>query len=150
MADESNANPSARRLGLAWLALTGAVGVHVWDEAANDFLSVYNPLVTAMRERLGWFLMPTFTYNVWLNGLIGAVILLSILSLAAFAGWRGMKWLAYFYGTLMVLNALGHTVGSIVMADFMPGVYSSPLLLAAAVWLLVSARRWTAPPQARA
>lgn len=140
MTPDFNPEQPARRLGVAWLALTGAVAVHVWDEAANDFLSVYNPTVTALRERLGWFPMPTFTYDVWLNGLIFGVGLLALLSLGAFAGWRGMRWLAYAYGTVMLLNGLGHIAGSIVMADFMPGVYSSPLLLAASVWLLCSAR----------
>lgn len=146
MTTESNTNHAARRLGIAWLALTGAVAVHVWDEAANDFLSVYNPTVTALRERLGWFPMPNFTYDVWLNGLIFGVGMLAVLSLGAFAGWRGMRWLAYGYGTLMLLNAAAHLVLPLVAGRFIPGVYSAPLLLAASVWLLICARHWVRQP----
>ncbi len=31
---------------------------HVVDEASNDFLAFYNPMVLRMRETLGWFPMP--------------------------------------------------------------------------------------------
>ena len=51
------------RLGLA-------LSVHVADEALTDFLSVYNPAVEALRERLPWFPLPTFTFEGWLTGLI--------------------------------------------------------------------------------
>ncbi len=43
-----------RRHGQAWVALTLALAVHVADEALNDFLSFYNPLVTSLRWRVGW------------------------------------------------------------------------------------------------
>ena len=44
---------TARRSGRAWLALTLVLAAHVADEAVTDFLSVYNPLVAAARQRLG-------------------------------------------------------------------------------------------------
>jgi hypothetical protein len=59
-----------RNLGRAWVALSVTLGAHVADEALTDFLSVYNPLVLAARERFGWFPMPTFTFGIWLAGLI--------------------------------------------------------------------------------
>ena len=40
----------------------------------------------------------------------------------------------------MTFNALQHLGGSVYMRRPMPGVYSSPVLLAASVWLLWSAR----------
>jgi hypothetical protein len=43
--------------------------LHVADEAATGFLSVYNPTVTAVRERFRWFPMPTSEYGEWLAGL---------------------------------------------------------------------------------
>lgn len=36
--------------GRAWLALAGALAVHVADEALTGFLAVYNPAVLALRE----------------------------------------------------------------------------------------------------
>jgi hypothetical protein len=43
---------------------------HVFDETVNNFLAFYNPLVDAMRSRVRWFFIPTFTFEVWLSGLI--------------------------------------------------------------------------------
>ncbi len=135
------AENAVRRHGWAWVALTFALAVHVADEALTDFLSFYNPMVTSLRARLGWFPMPTFTFDVWLTGLITAVIVLLLLSVFVFRGARAMIYASYPYGVLMLFNGLGHTVGSVYFGRLLPGVYSSPLLLAASVWLLVCAAR---------
>ena len=122
----------------AWLALTCALGVHVVDEAAHDFLSVYNPAVAALRERLPWA-PPQFSFQIWLGGLIlGVTILLLLTPLVRFDS-RLLLWASFALGVLMVFNALGHMVGSLYVGRALPGVYSSPLLLAASVWLLLAA-----------
>jgi hypothetical protein len=125
------------------VALVLALAVHVADEAANDFLSVYNPAVRAIRERIGFSPMPSFTFEIWITGLILAVLVLLALSPLAYRGLKGMRWTAYAFAVLMFFNGLGHTAGSLYMRDWMPGVYSSPLLLAASVWLWRSLR-WAA------
>jgi hypothetical protein len=56
------------------------LAAHVVDEAVTDFLSVYNPIVRAARERLGWWLMPEFTFGAWLIGLCLLVFLLLALA----------------------------------------------------------------------
>jgi len=50
--------------------------------------------------------------------------------------------LAYVFGIIMFVNGLVHFAGSAYMGRPMPGVYSSPLLLAGSVYLLVTARRF--------
>ena len=132
---------AVQKHGWAWVALTLALAVHVADEALTDFLSFYNPMVTSLRARLGWFPMPTFTFDVWLTGLIAVVIVLLLLSVFVFRGSRAMVYASYPYGLLMLFNGLGHSVGSLYFGRLLPGVYSSPLLLAASVWLLVCAAR---------
>jgi hypothetical protein len=49
--------------GRAWFLLTAALALHVLDEATTGFLHLYNPTVTAMRARWGWFPMPTFEFS---------------------------------------------------------------------------------------
>jgi len=129
------------RFGRAWVALALALGLHVTDEAVHDFLSVYNPAVLAIRERVPWLPLPTFSFPVWLGGLILAVLLLLALSPFAYRGRRWMVFLSYPLGVLMTFNALQHMAGSVYVGRAMPGVYSSPVLLAASLWLLASA--WT-------
>jgi len=138
-------DPGVQKHGWAWVALTFALAVHVADEALTDFLSFYNPIVTSLRARLGWFPMPTFTFDVWLTGLITVVIVLFLLSVFVFRGSRAMVFLSYPYGVLMLLNGLGHSVGSVYFGRLLPGVYSSPLLLAASMWLLLCAARRQGP-----
>lgn len=130
-----------KQFGLAWILLAVALALHVTDEALTDFLSVWNPLATAVRERVPFLPLPIFTFRVWLTGLILGVLLLLALSPLAFRGARWLVPLAYFLGILMVANGLGHIAGSFYLGRLMPGVYSSPFLLAAAVYLLASVRK---------
>jgi len=130
-----------RRFGRAWLGLCLALGVHVLDEATTGFLAVYNPAVEAIRSRAHWLPLPTFSFRVWLGLLILAVACLVGLSVFAFRGARWLRPLAYAFATLMLFNAAGHAAGTIYLRRPMPGVYSSPLLLAGAIWLLLATRR---------
>lgn len=140
-----------RRFGRAWVALAVALALHVADEAANDFLSVYNPAVRSLRERFPFLPLPEFTFLVWLGGLVAAVIILLALSPVAFRGARWLHIASWPYGVIMLLNGLGHIGASIYFGRLMPGVYSAPLLLAASVYLLLSvitpAARSSATPQ---
>jgi hypothetical protein len=116
------------------------LALHVTDEALTDFLAVYNPNVLAIRRRLPFLPLPTFTFKVWLSLLILAVAVLLALSPFAFRGARWMVPLSYVLAIIMFLNGLAHVVSSIYLRRWMPGVYSSPLLLAASAWLLAAAR----------
>jgi hypothetical protein len=122
--------------GVAWTGLSLAFALHVADEAANDFLGVYNPAVTALRETLPWLILPRFDFRVWLGGLVASGVILFALIPAA---ERGAAWLrapAIAFALLMTGNALLHLLGSLVQAELLPGTLSAPLLLLAAVLLL--------------
>lgn len=102
----------------------------------TDFLSVYNPTVLAIREQFPSLPLPVFTFQIWLSGLIGAVLLLLLLSPFAFRGENWLRILSYPLGILMLGNSLLHIGGSFYVGLAMPGVYSSPLLLASSIYLL--------------
>jgi hypothetical protein len=129
------ASEVAHRFGRAWLALTLALAVHVADEAATDFLSVYNPLVAAARQRLGWFPMPTFTFAAWLTGLICLVAILLSLTPLAYRRVGFVRIAAWPFAIIMLLNGFGHLAGSIYFRRWMPGATTAPLLLVASIWL---------------
>ncbi len=131
----------AKRFGLAWLGLCIVLALHVVDEALTDFLSFYNPLVERLRERFGYWPMPTFEFVPWITGLAVGVAVLSALTPFALRGARWMRPLAYFFGTLMLLNGLGHSLGSVYFGRLLPGVYTSPLLLIASAHLLTQTAR---------
>lgn len=145
--------PGIFRLGIAWVLLCLALAAHVTDEASTGFLAVYNPTVVSLRARLGFWPMPTFEFREWLTGLIVAVVVLLALSPFVFRGSLWIRPLFYFFAVIMLANGLGHTAGTIfgrTVASVrfprpMPGFYSSPLLLAAAIYAFVQLRR-TRPP----
>lgn len=124
--------------GFAWLALCVAFAVHIADEALTNFLSIYDPAVRAIRTRFPFLPLPTFTLRVWLTGLVLAVLVLASLTPLAFRGVAWMRPAAYAYGIVMAGNGLLHLAGSVYLRKAMPGVYSAPLLLAAAIYLLAS------------
>jgi hypothetical protein len=132
---------SVNHRGWAWVSLCLALAVHVFDEAMTDFLSVYNPTVQAIRQKFQFFPMPVFTFEVWLTGLIAAIILLLLLAPFAFRQRGWIRLLSYPFAILMLLNGLGHIAGSLYLGRLAPGVYSAPLLLAGSIYLLWSVRR---------
>jgi hypothetical protein len=138
------------RLGRSWLALCAALALHVTDEAFTGFLGVWNPTVAAVHVRWPWFPIPTFRFDVWLGGLIVGVLLLFALSPRFFRGGGTLRLPAYLIAALIgVGNGLGHTVATILghtlpevrFSRPAPGFYSSPLLIAAAVWVIAELRR---------
>ena len=140
---------AASGFGRAWFALTVAFALHVVDEAATGFLAVYNPTVTALRSRWEWFPMPTFAFREWLVGLIGAVVFCFVLTPPAAQGAPWLRPLAWLYAVIQLLNAVGHTVGtilghtvaSVTFPRPAPGFYSSPFLFIASLGLMVRLRR---------
>jgi len=147
---------SNRQLGIAWVLLCLSLAVHVTDEALTGFLSVYNPTVIGLRDKLGFWPMPTFGFREWLTGLIMGFLILLALSPLVFHGSRWMRPLFYFFAIIMLLNGLGHTTGTILGHTLtsirfprpMPGFYSSPLILAASIYALVQLRRTHQQPTA--
>ena len=133
-----NTQRSKPAIGRAWLWLTIAFALHVADEAANDFLQVYNPAVRAIREQLPLLPLPTFSLSMWLTGLIIAILIMFALTKYAYRNTAWIRILAWIYGIIMLLNGIGHITVSLVYGFMMPGTWSSPLLIAASIWLLAS------------
>ncbi len=138
--------------GWPWFALTVAFALHVFDEATTGFLAVYNPTVTILRSRWGWFPMPTFGFHEWLVVLSVAVVICFALTPLAAQGVRWMRPLAWLYAVIHLLNAMGHTLGtilghtvaSVTFPRPAPGFYSSPLLFIVSIWMMVRLRRTAA------
>lgn len=134
-----------RSFGIAWIGFALALALHVTDEATHDFLASYNPSVLAIRARFPMLPLPTFTFGVWLSLLIAGIALLLCLSPLAFRGSRWLRLTAWPLGLLVgIANASLHISSSIYFRRWMPGVYSSPVLLIAAGFLLAAAREFSA------
>ena len=149
-APEVQRGASYRQLGRAWIFIWCALALHVVDESIHDFLSVYNPTVIVLRERFGYWPMPTFTFRELLTGLTLGILILAALTPFAFRNSGWMRPLIYFSAVVLsILNACGHTLATIFgqtvntvhFSRPAPGFISSPLLLFAGIYALVQLRR---------
>ena len=128
------------RFGFAWVLLSLALTLQVIDEALTDFLSVYNPAVQAIRKRAPFLPLPIFTFRVWLAGLCLGILVAFALSFLAFRGSPFAIVVAYPVAVLMFANGIGHIAVSLYRRRMMPGVYSSPFLVAASAYLFYCAQ----------
>jgi len=60
------------------------------------------------------FPMPTFEFREWLAGLAVAVVICFALTPLAARGARGLRPFAWLYAVIHFLNAMGHTVATIL------------------------------------
>jgi len=90
--------------------------------------------------------MPTFEFRGWLTGLTLSVSALVLLFPFMYRNVRWVRPIGYFFAIVAgILNALGHTIGTILGHTVRtvrferpaPGFLSSPLLFAAACFVLV-------------
>lgn len=132
---------TTRRWALAWAALCAAFALHVIDEAAHDFLSWYNPNALAVRARVPWLPVPVFTFSVWVTRLTIAVLALAALTPLVRRGRRWLIPVAYMYALIHVANGVGHIAVSIAGGWLAPGVYTAPMVLASALWLVYETDR---------
>jgi len=121
----------------AWVLMISAIAVHVFDETVTDFLLFYNELALNLRGGVGFFPLPTFSFGAWLGGLIAAIIICFALTPLVSRGGRFIRVLTTVLGMLMVANALGHMLGSVYLGRLLPGFWSSPFLLVAAVFVVI-------------
>jgi hypothetical protein len=130
-----------RQWRTAWVGLALALALHVTDEALTGFLPVYNSIVGGIRANHTWVPLPTFTFPVWLAGLVLGILLLLALTPVVSRGARWIRVVSLILSIMMIGNALGHLGASLYWGRVAPGAYSSPVLLLAAVALLVTSAR---------
>ena len=147
---ERRATSSNQRVGIAWTFIWVALAVHVADEAITGFLAIYNPTVLALREWLGWWPMPTFTFDVWLAALMTGIGILAALTPFAFRNSSWLRVICYFCAVVLCIgNACAHTLATIFGQTVStvhftrpaPGFYSSPLMLMAGIYAIVQLLR---------
>jgi hypothetical protein len=132
-----NLGDSNQRFGVCWLFFGYTLALHVLDEAAHDFLAVYNPNALAIRRALPLLPIPVFTFQTWIASLLCALTLWLALTPLASQGSKWMRRLAIPIAALAGIgNAFVHIGSSIYYWRFMPGVYSAPLILLSGIVLL--------------
>jgi len=123
--------------------------MHVWDEAAHDFLRYYNSTVLALYGHFSWCPRMDMQFRTWLTALLVANLVLLVLTPWAYGNARWLRPLAYVLAAIQVLNGTGHilaairgcTVPSVQFEGPAPGVYTAPLLIVLAAYLIWALRK---------
>lgn len=117
------------RWAMAWLTLSLVLGLHVAEEAVVGSFALYN-------EMANW--LAAFRYDLWVVNLSATILVLVALTWLV-AARLGPMWLAsYVLALFAVANAALHILLSLSAERLLPGTLSAPLVLAAALFLLVS------------
>jgi hypothetical protein len=140
--------PGASSFGTPWLLLCLGFALHVWDEAAHDFLNYYNATVLALYGHFSWFPRMNMQFRTWLAALLVANLVLLAITPWAYRNAIWLRPLAYVLAAIQLLNGAGHivaaiwgrTVPSVHFEGPAPGVYTAPLLVALAAYLIWSLR----------
>jgi hypothetical protein len=146
---DQQTTPTASSFGTPWRLLCLAFVMHVWDEAAHDFLSYYNSTVLALYGHFSWFPRVDMHVRTWLAALLVANLVLLVLTPWAYRNARWLRPLAYVFAGIQLLNGTGHvlaairgrTVPSVQFEGPAPGVYTAPLLVALAAYLFWALRK---------
>lgn len=151
---ENFTSRASRNVGASWLALCFASGLHIWDEAAHDFLSYFNATALTLYGHFSWFPRIDMQFRTWLAALIVVNVLLLLLTPFAHRNAPWMWPLGFAFAAIEFLDGIGHiaatirggTVGSVQFPSVSPGFYSAPLLLLASGYLFWSLRRSRGTP----
>jgi protein-S-isoprenylcysteine O-methyltransferase Ste14 len=128
----------------AWLYLCALLAAHCVEEAVNGFLDVWNPFLATVRARAG-LPLPHFTFDGWLTALVIGIVVLTAMAPLVARGVRGFRVASYVFAGLMIANGVNHLASRLYLGQFLPGQFTSPLLMLASIWLILAARRVSDP-----
>jgi hypothetical protein len=127
--------------GLAWVGLCLCLATHIADEALAGRSKLYGPAALSLGRHVPWPQPPDFAPEVWLTVAVEAVVVLLMLAPFVFYGARWAAALSYPFAVVAFFYGLSHPAGSLYFSTAVPGLYTSPLLLAGAAFLLLSVHR---------
>jgi len=128
------------RLSISWLILVLCLLMHVIDEALNNFLDLYNPIVLKIKQNVPFLPLPNFTFRIWIAGLSFLIIILFFLTPLVYNRNRLIISLIQIFSILMIFNGIGHIIGSIYYSKIIAGMVSSPFLIIASICVIYFCR----------
>ena len=124
-----------RARALAWLYVCLHLAAHGVEEALTGFVDVWNPVLLTMQAATG-IPLPQLVFDEWLTTLAVVVIALTAMTPLVARGVRGFQTGSYVLAFVMIANGVNHLASPLYLGRFLPGQYTSPLLIVASLWLI--------------
>jgi len=138
---------SRRDHAFAWLFVCLHLAAHSAEEALNGFVEVWNPVLLAVRTATG-IPLPQFEFQAWLTMLVIGVGALTAMTPLVARGVRGFHAGSYVFALAMIVNGVHHLASPLYLGRFLPGQYTSPLLILSSLWLIRKTSAATGRPSA--
>ena len=122
----------------AWLTLSLVLALHVADEVFNGTLAFYRDLSDFVAVYLPFGKLPVFRFDLWLINLCGASLALIAMTWLVYKRQGPMRLASYVLASFATANAMLHIMMSVAVGHVMPGTLTSPLILAASLFLFAS------------
>jgi|WetSurMetagenome_2_1015567.scaffolds.fasta_scaffold233492_1 hypothetical protein len=130
------------KLTVSYIFLVLSLLLHITDEAANRFLDFYNPLVLKLKDFFPIFPFPTFSFKIWITGLVLLIVVLLILTPVIYHKNRFILLATKIFAVIMIFNGLGHIAFSIYYQSMIPGLISSPFLIFLSIYFLYQIQQY--------
>ena len=122
----------------AWLVLSLALASHVADEMINGSFAFYRDLADFFATYFPVVKLPAFRPELWAINLSGASLVLIGMTWLVYRRQGPMRLASFVVAGFATANAVLHIVMSVALGHVMPGALTSPLVLAAALFLFAS------------
>lgn len=130
-----------QRWTVAWFVLSAALALHIAEEATSGAYLVYGETLDFLRQIYPQLAIPPFKFSVWLFDITGTILVLLSLTWLVQKRFRIMRPASFALATFTTANAMMHILFSLASDRVLAGTLTSPLLLAASLFLLLSIPR---------
>lgn len=133
-----------RNLGqwtLAWFLACAVFALHIVDEGLNGTFGFYSDLERLFTQLLPSLNITPFNFDVWLLNMTGTLVVLFALTPLVAARNALMVPASWAFAAFLTGNSAFHLLMSAGRGELVTGALSSPLMLAAGLFLFVSTAR---------
>jgi hypothetical protein len=129
---------SVSRWTVAWFLACLVFALHIVDEGAHGTFGFYSDLERLLTELLPSLNITPFNFELWLVNMSGTLIVLFLLTPLVWAASPIMVPASYAFAAFLSGNAAFHLLMTVGRGDAVTGALTSPLMLAAGLFLFLS------------
>lgn len=130
-----------QRWTVAWILLSAVLALHIAEEATSGTYLIYGETLDFLRQIYPQLAIPPFKYDVWLLNITGTILVLLSLTWLVQKRYQIMRPASFALAIFTTANATIHILLSLASDRVLAGTLTSPLLLAASLFLLLSIPR---------
>ena len=129
------------RWTVAWFVLCVLLALHIAEEAASGDYRAYGQSLELLREFIPQLPIPQFRFTVWLVDIVGAIIVLFLLTGLVHTNHPIMRPASFALAIFTTANAMLHILLSLASDQVLAGTLTSPPLLVASLFLFLTIPR---------